>query len=203
MANEVTKLADVVVPELFTQYVLDETTEKNELINSGAIENNPQLNQLVNGGGTTLTMPKWNDLTGESQVLSEGTEIETAKITSHKEIATLLLRAKGWSSHDLAAALAGDDPMRRIAERVADWWIRDEKRIVMAILKGVFASSDMEDHVLDITGETATGITAKTVLDAKQLMGDAADDLTMIYMHSAVYTELQKQQLITFTECDF
>lgn len=200
MANEVTKLADVVVPELFTQYVLDETTEKNELINSGAIENNPQLNQLVNGGGTTLTMPKWNDLTGESQVLSEGTEIETAKITSHKEIATLLLRAKGWSSHDLAAALAGDDPMRRIAERVADWWIRDEKRIVMAILKGVFASSDMEDHVLDITGETATGITAKTVLDAKQLMGDAADDLTMIYMHSAVYTELQKQQLITFTE---
>ena len=90
MANEVTKLADVVVPEIFTQYVLDETTEKNELINSGAIENNPQLNQLVNGGGTTLTMPKWNDLTGESQVLSEGTEIETAKITSHKEIATLM-----------------------------------------------------------------------------------------------------------------
>ena len=200
MANESTKLTDVIVPEIFSQYVLDETTEKSELINSGAIENNPQLNALVNGGGTTLTMPKWNDLTGESQVLSEGTDIETGKLTSHKEIATLLLRAKGWSSHDLAAALAGDDPMRRIAERVADWWVRDEKRIVMAILKGVFGAASMADHVLDITAETASGITAKTVLDAKQLMGDAASDLTMIYMHSAVYTELQKQQLITFVE---
>lgn len=200
MANEVTKLTDVVVPELFSEYVLQETKEKSELINSGAIENNPQLDALVNGGGTTLTMPKWNDLTGESQVFTENSDIETAKISTHKEIATLLLRAKGWSSHDLAAALAGDDPMRRIAERVASWWIRDEKRIVMSILKGVFSSADMADHVLDITGETDPKVSAKAILDAKQLMGDAADDLTLIYMHSAVYTELQKQQLITFVE---
>lgn len=198
MADQVTKLADVIVPELFTQYVLEQTTEKNELIASGAIENNPQLDQLVNGGGTTLQMPKWNDLTGESQVFTENKDIETQKIGAHKEIATLLLRANGWASHDLAAALAGDDPMRRIAERVGEWWRRDEKRIVMAILKGVFAASTMADHVLDISTETASGITGKAVLDAKQLMGDASENLTMIYMHSAVYTELQKQRLIEF-----
>lgn len=200
MADQITKLTDVVVPELFSQYVLERTTEKSELINSGAIENNPQLNALVSGGGNTMQMPKWNDLTGESQVFSESDDIETDKITSHKETATLIMRAKGWSSHDLSAALAGDDPMRRIAERVGDWWIRDEKRIVMAILKGVFASSTMADHVLNISGETNSGIDAKAVLDAKQLMGDAADDLTLIYMHSAVFTELQKQQLITFVQ---
>ena len=198
MADKVTKLTDVIVPELFSQYVLEETKEKSELIASGAIENNPLLDQLVDGGGNTMKMPKWNDLTGESQVFSENADIETDKITAHKEIATLLLRAKGWSAHDLSAALAGDDPMRRVAERVASWWIRDEKRIVMAILKGVFASADMADHVLDITGDTDKKISGKAVLDAKQLMGDAAEDLTLIYMHSAVYTELQKQQLITF-----
>ena len=200
--DKVTKLADVVVPELFTQYVLEETKEKSELINSDAIENNPQLDVLVSGGGTTLTMPKWNDLTGDSQVFSENADIETDKITAHKEIAALLLRAKGWSAHDLAAALAGDDPMRRIAERVAAWWIRDEKKIVMSILKGVFASTDMADHVLDETGTSGadTKISGKLVLDAKQLMGDAADDLTLIYMHSAVFTELQKQQLIAYRQ---
>lgn len=200
MADKVTKLTDVIVPELFSQYVLEETKEKSELIASGAIENNPLLDQLVDGGGNTMKMPKWNDLTGESQVFSENADIETDKITAHKEIATLLLRAKGWSAHDLSAALAGDDPMRRVAERVASWWIRDEKRIVMAILKGVFASADMADHVLDITGDTDKKISGKAVLDAKQLMGDAAEDLTLIYMHSAVYTELQKQQLITFVQ---
>lgn len=202
MADKVTKLTDVIVPELFTQYVLEQTKEKSELINSGAIENNPQLDILVNGGGTTLKMPKWNDLTGDSQVFSENSDIETDKITAHKEIAALLLRAKGWSAHDLSAALAGDDPMRRIAERVAAWWIRDEKRIVMSILKGVFASTDMADHVLDETGTSGadTKISGKLVLDAKQLMGDAADDLTLIYMHSAVFTELQKQQLIAYRQ---
>lgn len=200
MADKVTKLTDVIVPELFSQYVLEKTKEKSELIASGAIESNPLLDQLVNGGGNTMKMPKWNDLTGESQVFSESADIETDKITAHKEIATLLLRARGWSAHDLSAALAGDDPMQRIAERVADWWVRDEKRIVMSILKGVFASADMADHVLDITGGVTTGISAKAILDAKQLMGDAAEDLTLIYMHSAVYTELQKQQLITFVQ---
>lgn len=200
MADKVTKLTDVIVPELFSQYVLEKTKEKSELIASGAIENNPLLDRLVNGGGNTMKMPKWNDLTGESQVFTENDDIETDKITAHKEIATLLLRAKGWSAHDLSAALAGDDPMQRIAERVADWWVRDEKRIVMSILKGVFASADMGDHVLDITGGASTSINAKAILDAKQLMGDAAEDLTLIYMHSAVYTELQKQQLITFVQ---
>ena len=202
MADKVTKLTDVIVPELFTQYVLEQTKEKSELIKSGAIENNPLLDTLVNGGGTTLKMPKWNDLTGDSQVFSENSDIETDKITAHKEIATLLLRAKGWSAHDMAAALAGDDPMRRIAERVAEWWIRDEKKIVLSILKGVFASASMESHVLDETSVSGadTKISAKLVLDAKQLMGDAASDLSLIYMYSAVYTELQKQQLITFVE---
>lgn len=200
MADKVTKLTDVIIPELFSQYVLEETKEKSELIASGAIENNPQLDVLVNGGGNTLKMPKWNDLTGESQVWSENEDIETDKITAHKEIATLILRAKGWSAHDLSAALAGDDPMRRIAERVAAWWIRDEKRIVMSILKGVFASSDMADHVLDISGSASPSISGKAILDAKQLMGDAASDLSLLYMHSAVYTELQKQQLIQYVQ---
>lgn len=198
MANEVTKLEDVIVPELFTQYVIEKTTEKSELIASGAVQNNPQLNELVNGGGTTIQMPRWNDLTGESQVWSEDDDIETAKITSHKEIATLLLRAQGWSSHDLAACLADADPMGAIASLVADWWVRDEKRIVMAILNGVFGASTMAGHVLDITSETDSKVSGKAILDAKQLMGDAAGKLTMLYMHSAVLTELQKQRLIEY-----
>ncbi|MCL2407823.1 MAG: coat protein, partial [Defluviitaleaceae bacterium] len=34
--------------------------------------------------------------------------------------------------------------------------------------------------------------------DAKQLLGDAFGQLAVIVMHSAVYTELQKQDLITY-----
>lgn len=194
----VTKIADVVQPDLFAQYVIDKTTEKSEIMNAGVVENNAELNRLITGGGTILTMPKWNDLGGKSQVLDDTNPITVNNITSKSELATLLIRANAWGAHELAGAMAGDDPMKAIAERVADWWVRDEKSNIMAILNGVFASSGMSGLISDITSATDSKISANAVLDAKQLMGDASDLLTMIYMHSATFTELQKQNVIQF-----
>lgn len=194
----VTKIADVVQPDLFAQYVIDKTTEKSEIMNAGVVENNAELNRLITGGGTILTMPKWNDLSGKSQVLDDTNPITVNNITSKSELATLLIRANAWGAHELAGALAGDDPMKAIAERVADWWVRDEKSNIMSILNGVFASASMSGLVKDITSDTNKAISANAVLDAKQLMGDASDLLTMIYMHSATFTELQKQNVIQF-----
>lgn len=194
----VTKIADVIQPELFAQYVIDRTTEKSEIMYAGAIESNPTLNQLITGGGTIFHMPKWNDLGGNSEVLSDSQSLGVDKITSYQELATLMIRGKAWGANELAGALAGDDPMRAIASLVADWWVRDEKATLMSILNGIFASDSMADLVLDIHGEDTSAISASAVLDAKQLMGDASDLLTMLYMHSAVFTELQKQNMIQF-----
>ena len=204
MAVNQTKIADVIQPELFAQYVIDKTTEKSEIMYAGAVENNPELNRLITGGGTVLTMPKWNDLTGKSQVLSDKKAIDVNKITSKAELATLLIRANSWGAHELAGALAGDDPMKAIASRVADWWVRDEKSNIMAILNGIFSitadasHNDLSDLVEDITSATDTKISANAVLNAKQRLGDASDLLSMIYMHSATFTELQKQNVIQF-----
>lgn len=204
MAVNQTKIADVIQPELFAQYVIDKTTEKSEIMFAGAVENNPELNRLITGGGTVLTMPKWNDLGGKSQVLSDQRAIDVGKITSKAELATLLIRANAWGAHELAGALAGDDPMKAIASRVADWWVRDEKSNIMAILNGIFSitadssHNDLSDLVEDITSASDTKISANAVLNAKQRLGDASDLLTMIYMHSATFTELQKQNVIQF-----
>lgn len=209
MAINQTKIADVIQPEIFTQYVIDRTTELSKIMYAGVIENNPVLNQLITGGGTILHMPSWNDLSGKSQVLSESRDIDVNKITSKAELATLLIRANAWGAHELAGAMAGEDPMKAIGELVAQWWVRDEKANLMAILKGIFnITSDsthntLDNHVLDIVGSAtaksdATRITSSRVLDAKQLMGDASDLLTMLYMHSATFTELQKQNMIQF-----
>ena len=212
MAINQTKVADVIQPELFAQYVIDRTTELSKIMYAGVIENNPMLNDLINGGGTILHMPSWNDLTGVSEVLSESNDISVDKITAKAELATLLIRAKAWGAHELAGALAGDDPMRAIANLVADWWVRDEKRNILAILKGIFnitadsSHVDLSSHVLDLVGDvessasltSAMKISGNAVLDAKQLMGDASELLQMLYMHSATFTELQKQNMITF-----
>lgn len=191
----VTKIADVIVPELFTPYVIRKTTELSRLVQSGIISANPQLDKLITGGGRTITMPKWNDLSGEDEVLSESKALTADKITAGAEVATVLYRGKAWGANELAGCLAGDDPMDAIATLVAEFWNRKEQKVLISILEGVFASADMAELV---SGDGTQAINAEAILDAKQKLGDAADKLTALAMHSAVFTQLQKLNLIQY-----
>lgn len=191
----VTKIADVIVPEIFTPYVIERTAEKSKLLQSGIAVANPKLNELVTAGGVTMQMPFWKDLQGDDEVLDDSKPLTPNKIGASKDIAALLLRGNAWGANDLAGALAGDDPMNAIVDLVADYWARKEQKTLLSVLKGIFASADMSDHILDAPTK---GIAGGVILDAKQLLGDAADQLQAVGMHSAVYTELQKQNLIEY-----
>lgn len=96
--------------------------------------------------------------------------------------------------------LSGDDPMDAIAQLVAAYWARDMQRTLLSTLGGVFKSTSMSSKVYDITGRDgiAGTINMSTFLDATQLMGDAKESLTGVMMHSAVETELRKQDLIDY-----
>lgn len=192
----VTKIADVIVPEIFTPYVIEKTAEKSKILQSGIAIANPKLNELVTAGGKTMNMPFWQDLTGADEIVTESAALTPGKITASADVACLLIRGRAWGAHELAGAMAGSDPMKAIGDLVADYWARREQKILISVLEGVFAASSMSNHVLDKSNATG-GIDGAMVLDAKQLMGDAADKLQAIMMHSAVYTELQKQGLIT------
>jgi hypothetical protein len=84
--------------------------------------------------------------------------------------------------------------------QIAKWWNIQEQKILIAILKGIFAVALKDSHSVDISGRTGEQavISANAVLDAKQLLGDAASELKAIAMHSAVFTALQKQDLIEY-----
>ena len=196
-----TKITDVIVPEIFNAYVVEKTAEKSKIIQSGIAVPNAKLNALVTQGGLTMNMPYWQDLSGEDEVLRDDTALTPGKISAEKDIAALLIRGRAWGANDLAGALAGDDPMKAIGDRVADYWARREQKTLLSVLKGVFASAEMADHVLD-NSTVATGIDAKMVLDGKQLLGDAADQLTAMVMHSATFTTLQKQNLIAYVSTE-
>ena len=194
----VTKISDVIVPEIFTPYVIEKTAEKSRILQSGIAIANPKLNELVTAGGTTMQMPYWKDLTGDDEVLSDQNPLTPGKIGADQDIAALLLRGRAWGANELAGALAGDDPMKAIAERVSDYWARKEQKILVSVLTGAFAAASMANHVAD-KSDVATGINGDMVLDAKQLLGDSAEQLQAIMMHSAVYTKLKKQNLIEYT----
>lgn len=202
----ITSIADMqLVPNKFTEYTLQRTTEKSMLVRSGIAVSNPQVAQLINGtpkGGNLIQMPFYNALTGEDEVFGEEA-LTPDGITTGSEWATLLIRQKAWGDTDLSKVFGGSDPMAAIADLVADWWIIREQAIMLSILKGLFTADTgaLKAHIMDISAEADNIISVDATLDAKNLMGDAYDKLGVVFMHSATYTRLQKNQQIT-TEYD-
>lgn len=195
-----TKIADVIVPEVFNPYVVQRTTELSKMFGSGIISNDPQLNALATSGGTIINMPFWNDLDGDDEILSDSGALTPGKISAAKDMSRLQMRGRAWGVNDLSKALSGDDPMAKIGDLVADYWARRWQKMLFATLKGVFASTSMSGNVHDISALTAGAelINGSTIIDAKTKLGDAAEKLTAIGMHSNVYASLQKQNLIDF-----
>ena len=193
-----TQIADVIVPEVFAAYIIKMTKELSVLIGSGIATSNAELDRLVTGGGKLVNMPFWKPITGDDEVLSDSTPLTPKKITTDADVAALLIRGNAWSANELAGALAGSSPMNAIAAQVAGWWNRKEQAILISILKGIFDGTLSTSHVNDISASGSPIIGADAILDTKQLLGDAADQFTAMAMHSAVYTTLQKQNLIDF-----
>lgn len=205
-----TTLQDVIVPELFNPYVINRTMEISALVQCGIIANNTEFDALASQAAPTVNMPFFEDLTGESEQVIEGAELEDNKITSNKDVAAIIRRAKMWSATDLSAALAGSDPMAAIGSLVAGFWARDMQKELIALLEGVFgtisagnenkppAETRLASNLLDISGKSgaAANWSGSAFIDAEQMLGDAKAQLTGICMHSATEAYLKKQNLI-------
>ena len=205
-----TTLQDVIVPELFNPYVINRTMELSALVQSGIITNNSEFDALASQAAPTVNMPFFEDLTGESEQIIEGTDLEDNKITSNRDVAAIIRRAKMWSATDLSAALAGSDPMAAIGTLVAQFWSRDLQKELVALLDGIFgtipageegtppAETRLASNLLDISGKSgnAANWSGSAFIDAEQLLGDAKAQLTGICMHSATQAYLKKQNLL-------
>ena len=193
----VTRIADVIVPEVFNKYVIEKTAELSDLVKSGIISNNPELDRLALSGGTMINMPFWEDLDGDDEVLSDSGALTPAKITASQDRAVLFMRGKAWETNDLAKALAGSDPMAAIGNLVADYWARRRQALLLAMLSGIFKTTLKDTNALDISAlQTGNTFSGSAFIDATQLMGDSASKLTAIAMHSQTYAAIKKQNLI-------
>lgn len=197
-ASTTTKIADVIQPEIFTPYVVNRTMELSELIQAGIAEHDTEFDALASGPNTLIHMPFWNDLTGEAEVMDDEGETTPGKITTGQDIARKLAFVKSFGANALAGHLAGDDPMKVIADRFADYWNRFYQKVLLSTLDGVFDSASMAEKTFDITGNLGDKaiLGSHSFLDAQQLMGDAKELLTGVTMHSEVENHLIKQDEI-------
>ena len=202
-----TQIADIIVPEIWLPTMIEMTAQKSLLWQSGIVTQTSEFDALARGGGSTINMPFFNDLKGNSQVRSDSNPLVPKKIQSSQDVGVMHFRGDVWSVNGMASSLSDADPAEAIASLVADYWARDFQTTLIATLKGVFASATMAaEHVTDISdadGNNATAsnlISSNSTIDALKKMGDQLDAVNTIAMHGDIYHELLKQDVIEFEQ---
>jgi hypothetical protein len=207
-----TRIADIIIPEVFADYMAERSLATNRFYSSGVLVTDPLITQKLSGGGETFNIPFWKDLSGDDDIPSETVATPVNSIGTDKQIARRQLREKAWGSNDLAAVLAGADPYEAIGNRVTQYWDTRMQENVLAVAKGVIAdnvANDDEDMVVDIAiddGDSATSankISATETINAVMKQGDRFDEIVAIGVHSAVFKTMLGNDLIDYvTESD-
>lgn len=201
-----TRIADVIEPRIFLPYVIQRTTKKSLLFQSGLISTDQKISAAAKSGGRTVNMPYWNELSGASEVLSDTVPLTPDKITTGQDIATMIMRGKAWAANDLATQVAGDDPMKAIASQVGDYWAAEMQTVANSILTGLFKAAGplVTTHTNDISiqdGNAATDankFSAEGLQDALFKLGDRESELTALMVHSVIYKRMKNLDLIEF-----
>ena len=206
-----TQIADVFVPEVYASYTAINGPEKTAFFDSGVATRNPALGTLFANGGRIAELPFWKDLDGSDEP-NYGTDnpadvATPAKVESGIQVARLANINQGYSASDLAAELAGSDPMQQVRNRFGTYWMRQWQRRAIASLQGLIAdnvANDGGDMVNDIAGATNAGVNVNTLFSraaftsAAFTSGDHYDDYVAIAVHSVVYKRMVDNDDVEF-----
>ena len=202
--------SDIIIPEVFTPYVIEQTTQRDAFLASGVVQPMAELNATE--GGDFINVPFWKaNLSGDFEVLTDSSSLTPGKITADKQVGVILHRGRAFEARDLAALAAGADPMAAIGAKIADYVANQRQKDLLSCLAGVFGSlgstsSSAAFFGLTIDGEsgdTPTTLSPRHVAEARSLLGDQGDKLTAVCMHSKVYYDLVERRAIDYvTETD-
>ena len=196
-----TQISDVIVPEEFTKYLVQNTMVASALFQSGVLPNNDVVLAQLAAGADMFNVPYWNDLSDdEADIVNDNpSDIAAAgTLNAVKQAVRKSFLHKGWSTMNLASELSGSDAMARVRERATAYWTRQGQKRLISMLMGIKAhniANDGGDMIHDASTET---IGATQVIDAAGTLGDAMGAFRAIAMHSDLYKSLLKQDLIEY-----
>tara|TARA_R100001086_G_scaffold220908_1_gene137908 strand:- start:161 stop:1189 length:1029 start_codon:yes stop_codon:yes gene_type:complete len=197
--------SDVIIPEVFTPYVIEQTTQRDAFLASGVVQPLAELNATE--GGDFVNVPFWKaNLSGDFEVLSDSSSLTPGKISADKQISVVLHRGRAFEARDLAALAAGSDPMAAIGNKLGAYIAHQRQKDLLSTLSGVFGSINANDSnsaffnlcIDSESGDTPTALSPKHVAKAKAILGDAGDKLTAVCIHSKVYYDLVERKLVDY-----
>lgn len=199
--------SDVIIPEVFTPYVIERVTTEDAFLQSGIVQPAAELN--ADEGGDTINVPFFAaDLAGDFERLTDSTSLTPGGISADKQVGVVMHRGRAWESRDLAKLAAGSDPLGAIGQKVAAYVGHQRQKDLLACLDGVFGSLTANTNAsayfdLTIDSEAAdvpTNLSPRTAAQARALLGDKGEKLNTMIVHSKVYYDLVERKAIDFVD---
>lgn len=207
-----TDLSTVVVPEIVAPQVALAVFTKSALFQAGVIQNFPAFGNFAGANfGQLLNYPKYDNIVNDTDQpnISNDDDADTADPKSRVQTsinALKLMLNQAWGAMNLVNALSSPDPMAGVVSEWGNYWARQVDRYGIAASVGILAdnvANDGGDMVVDVSDDDTTTddsmrISSDAIIDATATMGDHYGDIVAMYMHSAVFADLQKINAIEY-----
>lgn len=195
-------------PEVFEKYVKTlPSTKENSLVKSGlfTVVNKYKAKMSEQSGGYAVLEPIKGRLGGTPVNYDGNTDIpKGAERDTFFQRKICYGRAQSWGEYDFSSDITGANFMAE-AQEVKDYWDEQRQATVLSILKGIFSMSGgvngqfVSKHTYDITAADNANLGADALNKAAQkALGDKKAKLDVVFMHSAVSTNLEGLNLIEF-----
>lgn len=211
----ITTIGDIVTGQtpVLLSYMTQDPVEKTAFFESGILTPSPQAAEIARGPSNLANIPFWKAIDSSIEPNYSNDvyqDIATPRaINTGEMMARVAYLNEGFGQADLTVELTSQNPLQSIAARMDNFWMRQAQRRLIATSLGIYndnvAATDayhtQNDMVVDVSA--TLGFDAGAFIDATQTMGDAlmgpsGDVLGTIVMHSFVYGQARKQQLIDF-----
>ena len=204
------KINDVFVRELWTSEFIENNEEILNIVNSGLFRGDARIADKVASGdvGQIIEVPyiKENAYEEPSIMDDSDDEIVAGKISKDRYFAMIGFYAQAWAEKDIVTQLgSGTDPLAALQSLVGRYWATDLQKRAFSIMSGIAAdniANNSSDLVLTIgtdeTGDASASeiFNAGAAIDVTGIAGDNLDNFDFVIMHSKVYNDVLKANLI-------
>lgn len=195
-------------PQVFETYRKTlESTEENSLIKGALFTNVNKYKAKMSeqSGGYAVVEPIKGRIGGNPVNYDGNTDIPAgSERDTFYQRKVCYGRAKAFGEYDFASDITGAN-FKAEAQEVNEYWDEQRQSTVLAILAGIFGMTGgvngqfVSKHTYDITNAENPNLGADALNRASQkALGDKKAKLDVIFMHSAVSTNLEGLNLIDF-----
>lgn len=193
--------------EVFTDYMAEQPTWKNAIIQSGILVEDNSIAQAIGNKGNVGTMPFYTplDIEDNTPLNNDGLTNNTpTEISGNKQTFMAIQRMKAWKAKDFTKELTGADPMTHIANSVTNYYQQVWQKTLTDILYTVMSLTSMKSHIADLTSADST-VTPENQINAEALIylkqsanGDKMQDGNLLIMHSMILAKLTALKLVEY-----